>query len=611
MRTTERQQQDPATLHRQALDHLRAGRLPPGIALLEEALSLYPGSGDLHCDLATALCQTGQTAKAAAHYEKALRLGPKRPHVQNNYGQFVLQAGRIKDAERHFRKALDLKPDYPEALNNLALALQAQGQLDEAETLYINAIRLHPRWPNPHYNIGTLYLEKNFKDRAAAAFRKTVELFPGHAPAWLGLAQIVETPHDREEAIACLNKVIQLAPEIEDAWARLARIYESQNRLEEAREILDRGRKLFPDNVLMLLAEVKILRRQDRAETILPALEQAAGRLDKNNPASALVFHELARLYDSQDEADKAFAWLALANDLRARSPEMAGLSYESFPALIEEYRDIVRARKNKWSATPLPKGTPKMVFLVGFPRSGTTLLDQILSGHPAIEVAEEEGALAAAGEKLMAMTGLSVPASLDGLDDGGITALRETYFSTLKNLGYKLDGSGLFIDKLPLNLVHAPFIHRLFPDAQFILALRHPCDCVLSCAMQDFVLNESMIHMLDPGKAARLYDLCFTAWEEFTAALGLAVHTVRYESVVGDLRGEITKALEFLGLDWEDSVAAFDETAKERKIKTPSYGQVTRKIYGTAAGRWLKYRDHLAPAAAILAQWIEKYGYS
>lgn len=257
-----------------------------------------------------------------------------------------------------------------------------------------------------------------------------------------------------------------------------------------------------------------------------------------------------------------------------------------------------------------MPDGWPQLVFLVGFPRSGTTLLDQILSGHPDIEVAEERNGLAYPGNFIIKTKNKTVPEALSSLTADEIANLRHMYFKAMKEMGFKLRPGSVFIDKLPLNLVYAPFIHRLFPDAKFILALRHPCDSVLSCFMQPFQLNESMMHFLDIENGAKFYDLSFSAWEEAAAALKLKYHTVRYENVVSDLKSEVDAALKFLELDWHEGMENFDQTAQGRRIKTPSASQVSQKIYTRAKGRWHKYREYMGKAPDILRPWIEKYGY-
>ncbi len=223
--------------------------------------------------------------------------------------------------------------------------------------------------------------------------------------------------------------------------------------------------------------------------------------------------------------------------------------------------------------------------------------------------MAEEKPALRAAEIKIKGDGKKPAWELLDKIDDAGIEAARSSYFSAMKDSGSLLKPDGVFIDKMPLNLVHAALIKRLFPDARFILALRHPCDCVLSNYMQRFYPNDAMANMLDMDDAAALYDRSFSAWEDAVRVMDLKFHAVRYEDVVSDLKGEIEKALGFLGLGWQDGVSAFDETAKKKLINTPSRTQVSQKLYTRAKGRWHKYRDYMGGVPEKLRPWAEKFG--
>jgi hypothetical protein len=166
-------------------------------------------------------------------------------------------------------------------------------------------------------------------------------------------------------------------------------------------------------------------------------------------------------------------------------------------------------------------------------------------------------------------------------------------------------------VDKFPLHLNKAPLIHRLFPEARIILALRHPCDAVLSCFITNFRLNHAMANFLDLTHAATVYDLSFGLFEKARAIMPLRVHPIRYENVVDDSRAELGPLFDFLGLDWHDGVLDHRETAAMRGIiSTASYAQVTEPLYKRAAGRWQRYRKHLEPVLPVLAPWAERYGY-
>ena len=210
----------------------------------------------------------------------------------------------------------------------------------------------------------------------------------------------------------------------------------------------------------------------------------------------------------------------------------------------------------------------PAPVFLVGFPRSGTTLLDTLLMGHPDIHVLEERPLLQRAGEALGDF------ARLPGLGAAEIARLRALYFAELDALDPAARGK-MVVDKLPLNILGAPLIHRLFPEAKLIFAERHPCDVVLSCFTQNFDINDAMANFLDLGDAARLYDLVMTFWTKARDILSLDVHVVRYEALVVDKEKEMRALIDFLGLPWDDKALDNPGTAIARGlIATPSYAQ-------------------------------------
>ena len=169
-----------------------------------------------------------------------------------------------------------------------------------------------------------------------------------------------------------------------------------------------------------------------------------------------------------------------------------------------------------------------------------------------------------------------------------------------------------MVIDKNPLSMVRMPLIHRLFPDAKVILAMRHPCDVVLSCYMQNFKPTESMSSFLDLANAARTYDRIFAYWEKCREVLPLDIHMLRYEAMVEDVEAEVRPLFEFLGLDWQPGVLDHQKTARERGyIRTPSYAQVTEKLYSSASGRWQRYRKYMNEVLPILEPWVRKFGYS
>ena len=260
---------------------------------------------------------------------------------------------------------------------------------------------------------------------------------------------------------------------------------------------------------------------------------------------------------------------------------------------------------RQSWKAPAIASSRPAPVFLVGFPRSGTTLLDTILMGHPGIAVLEEQSLLKAIG---LGFDGFERVADIA---EEELRALQDRYFA-LAAEKVKLTDNTLLIDKSPLNLQLVPQIMRLFPDARFILAMRHPADVVFGCFKANFRLNNAMSSFLALDTAAEFYDLTFRTWENSLKLFSPEVHTVRYESLIEDPEAALRPVIEGLGLEWNDRILDHQKTARDRGlVATASYAQVTEPIYRHADGRWRHYRRHLEPILPVLAPWIEEFGYA
>jgi hypothetical protein len=263
-----------------------------------------------------------------------------------------------------------------------------------------------------------------------------------------------------------------------------------------------------------------------------------------------------------------------------------------------------------KWPTLKQPDNKPNPIFLIGFPRSGTTLLDTILRSHPLIEVIEEKFMV----KKLIDSLNQLPNGGLEGLkeiENDQLKKIRKVYFDSLESQIQNKNNNKLYIDKLPLNIIHVGAIVRIFPNAKFIVSLRHPCDCVLSCFMQDFKLNDAMANFLNLDDAAHLYDDVMNLWTQYTSIFSINYHEVRYEKLIESFEPTVRSILNFLELSWNTSILEYSETAKKRKnIATPSYYQVTKPIYSYAIGRWKRYRKQTKNIYPILEGWIKKFNY-
>jgi hypothetical protein len=295
-----------------------------------------------------------------------------------------------------------------------------------------------------------------------------------------------------------------------------------------------------------------------------------------------------------------------------ATAMNRAAHGYHEWRRRAAQYRAQIRATAQvvtpEWGSrihkASTDVGVPAPAFIVGFPRSGTTLLDTFLMGHPEICVIEEGRMLEFAAAIISESPGLDWPADI-------VERARKAYFAELSR-HVAPTFTGLVIDKHPMNMLYLAVLHALFPDAKVIFVQRHPCDVVLSGYMQSFRLNQAMANFLDLRDAADFYDAAMTMWTRSRDAVPQAVQTVTYERLVANPAAELKPVLQFVGVDWRDELLDHQTTAKARGlIPTASYDQVVQGLSRAPSGRWRRYKKQLAPVLPVLLTWAKRLGYT
>lgn len=512
---------------------------------------------------------------------------------------------QIKTAQLNVQPGNELPREQAEQL----LALFKAGRIGEA---FKGATVLVGRYPDSaflHNLLGAIHQASGKPNDAIACHERAIAIEPGNAQAHVDLALALEATGHDERAIEHLKRAIRLRPNDVAAHSNLCDILERSNRIDELRDAVARARRNCGENHPLIRFRMAQLasREKDHAAARKHLESMPATGLPQQLSQYRMAL--LGKTCDKLGDHAAAFAAFAQANKLAGASAEARNSVPSRYREAIETLTTSFReATDPAWANAPeTERASP--VFLVGFPRSGTTLLDTILRGHPSIEVVEEKPMIATLRGQVGADAG---PDRLAALSEDEIAALRALYFRELDRHLPEGSDDRVVIDKLPLNIISAGLIHRVFPDAKFILSMRHPCDSVLSCFMQHFSLNDAMSNFLDLEDSAALYDRVMTLWSVYRERLPLQVHEVRYEDLVSDLEGTARPLIDYLGLEWDDGVADYRETAMARgRINTPSYAQVTEKLYSQASGRWEHYRDEMAPVLPVLKPWAKAMGYS
>lgn len=511
--------------------------------------------------------------------------------------------GDLQQAAQGAARSLELMPDMPEALHLLGLCFLHGGDAARATLLLRHAALLRPEDAQLLHNLGVASKDAGDETGALGAFTRAVMQDPTQVEARFNLGVLSEEAGDAAAAELAYRETLRRAPRHAGAAAYLAAILEQRSELEEATRWNGKALELGPGEPVAMLTAAQLELRRGEPGQAAARLESLLAQPALSPRNRGLASARLGAAYDRLDRPDLAWpqftaAKAALRETLR---PQNEGVYGFAPAARMQRHLDALS------QTGPAAKG-PQPVFLVGFPRSGTTLLDQILSGHPGIQTLEEKDTL----QDVLQASVLD-DADLEtflAADEAALAGWRRTYWQRVAEYLPQRRPDAVFIDKLPLNSVFMPLMQRLFPGACFIFALRDPRDVVLSCFMQGFDLNEAMRHFLSVEETARYYAAVMQVGAESADRLGQRVHRVRYEDVVADTEAEARRLIAFLALPWDPRVLEFQKTARGKRINTPSYSQVAEPIYTRAKGRWAKYANQLAPVLPVLEPFVKRFRY-
>lgn len=544
----------------------------------------------------------GAARKLLASLGPHARPAPALPPADHAARQGILAAFQAQNWPAILTQApplLKRQPLLSDIANALGNALAANGRNTEAARVLDHAIRTDPANPEPYLSLSSLLRTRAQPEEARAAARAALDIAPDSAAAHtaLGLAHLDLDATDPAETH--LRRATDLAPAAAPAWDALAKTLERLNRLDDLDAVLTNAEAHLPDHPTILLNRTVYFGRRGLHRQ---ALDQAE-KIDTLAPRDAAILQVTrGRALHALGQYGAAFDAFSAMNAAAGHFPDRGGVSGPRYLARVTGH---LRAAPALVAPDDRPE-TPQPVFLVGFPRSGTTLLETILMTHPRVALTEEVPLVNILTE------GLSpdhLARDLAALDATAAESRAAAYLAAFEHrIAGPLDGRIPF-DKLPLNLVEAAAINRAFPRARFVLSLRHPCDVVLSCFMQNFAPNDAMDNFRSLDAAATLYDRVMTLWQTTAARLNLDTVSLRYEDLIADLRGGIEPVLAHTGLSWTAAMDRFHETVKP-VIRTASYRQVGQPLYTTAAGRWHHYRDQLAPVMDRLAPWIAEFDY-
>lgn len=510
--------------------------------------------------------------------EQAIQRGQKHPVLFNARALFLQQTGRLQEAAENFEQSRAFTPNDPNLLNALGLCLARLNRTEEAAAIFEDAIAQDPKSAQSHFHRGWALGLGGDQKGARKSYDRAVALDPKYAEALAGIAALEARDGRRDSARSFAQKALRINPNEPTAIVALAMVDIAEGEFESAETRL---RPLV--NSPMIAGHTRALMLGFYADAM-----NGQGRVDEAFTAYTAKNEVLRRLNMARFAGHRRA--IDIFNDVASRLEELPDGGQD--------------ARRSRAMDSDSPR---EHVFLLGFLRSGTTLLEQVLGSHDDVTVLEERETLAQiAPAFLTEKDGLD---RLNTISPDELTKMRAAYWEQVRAFGGEPKGK-VFIDKQPLNTFNLPIIAKLFPDAKILFALRDPRDVVFSCFRRHFEVNATMYEFLVLSDAARFYDVVMRIGTTSLAKFPLSVHQHKHENMVEDFEKEVRAVCDFLGLDWQDSMRDFSSKAKEREIRSPSAMQVRRELNRDGVGQWKRYKTQIAEILPILAPWVEKFGY-
>lgn len=593
---------DPTALQVLGVIAYQRADWPQAVAWLGKTVAVTPKDASVRFNFAEALREAGDTAAAMGELRTTLTLAADHVPALVTLGRLLGESGDAGEALTLLDRAATLAPDDPKLFLVRGSLRLRTGQPGAADDLS-RATRLDPDLALAHFYLGLAALQDGDLAQADASLARVTEIDPASAPAYVERGKIASLRKQPAAAEALYRSALSHDNGKAETHALLAEALFDLRRRDEAAEAIRSARAIEPENEFARLIEAKIARALGDPEAAHTLLEPLLAETVEPNIAIDGAY-ELGQAFDGMGKADDAFQWFATANERVAQLPETAAIDRAALPNRIAAMAALTDTAPDE-----TPEGDddrPPPHFVVGFPRSGTTLVEAILASHPAFVTSDEAPLIS----RLIRGFDGDYPQLLETLSAADLAELRAAYWRDAEATLPGLAPDKRLIDKQPWNLVELPFIARLFPGARIVTVLRDPRDVCLSCFQQYFALNVGNVHFLTLDDTAAMYAQTMGLWQTLRGAPWLTAREIRYEDVVGDFEATVAGLLEFLGAPWDDAVRAFPETAAGRAITTPSRDAVTQDIYASSVGRWRRYEDRLADILPRLDPFVEGFGY-
>jgi len=552
------------------------------------------------------LSDAGRHREALEVCGKARSMARRAPPVYFVTGLVQQSAGAIDKAIAAYRKAVKLEPGYFDAWINLGVCHRALGEFANAAKCYERAIVIAPSVPLGYKNLGMVHVDQDDHESAAAAFAKALEVEPDSASSEHALAYSLRCIGRSDEAIAHYRRAIDIEPDRATAYLDLANYLQMLDRFDEAEQWAEKLLERDPENSEALFALSSFRTPKIRTpEALLGHVEALVDKKGASAEDRARYAFAAARLHERAGDDDRTFHFYKVANDIRKEGYSINWDAYSNwFAELKQVYTADLIAEKSA-----LGHASNRPIFVIGMPRTGTTLVEQIIAAHhSAFGVGEFQylekmvQGLSGSGDG-----GAGYPACVAGFDGKTLTGLAEGYLAAIDIAATRLDaaamaGTGHSVDKYPGNLFRVGLISILFPNASIVHCRRDPLDTCLSNYFQPFE-RQHLAYSFDLEDLGRYYRLYHDLMEHWRRVLPKPFFELDYDQLVREPEPVVRGMIEHCGLAWDDACLEFH--SQGRQVETASLWQVRQPIYSGSSGKWRRYEKHLGPLKEALADLV------
>ena len=550
--------------------------------VIEQAQKLikqYSNNLTLWNIMGVAAVRLGQLDHAIISFQNAINIEPNAVDAHNNLGNILIKQGKLEEAIEAFSKALSIKPDFPEAHNNMGDALQQQGKLEEAIGAFNKALSFKPDYAEACNNMGDALQQQGKLEEAIGAFNKALSFKPDYAEAYNNMGTALQKQGKPEEAIEVYNKALSIKPDFPDAHNNIGNALQDQGKLDEATEAYIKALTIRPDYATAHynLSSIKKYKEDDNQINQVQELFKRKGLSDD---IRCHLSFTLAKMYEDIGKLDKAFSHLSEGNALRKKLLNYSIDQDKSLFTKLKRTQPKILKNSLKIGESSIE---PTPIFILGMPRSGTTLIEQIISSHSEVSGAGELNYIKQFGIRL-------------ATEDAIITTLamakfRGKYLSELSKLS---NGKQFVTDKMPHNFCFIPLICAAFPEAKIIHVQRNAAATCWSNFKQYFDMR-GLGYCYDLEDIVSYYNLYKDLMQLWQVEYGDRIYNLNYENLTTDQENETRKLVKYLELNWEKG--CLSPHKNKRSVGTASQQQVRKKVYPGSSEVWFKYKPFLGNA--------------